>query len=121
MSLHSLLKSKRKWRRASVSTSKSDKYGSGSDWQQLYHDYAGSRKDDDSGTQHQQLQDPRAQSPTLFGMLASKRLAKQLAGKMYAKREFLPTYRMQPDARFDCVVVYDIIKNRVDSRMQEFT
>ena len=57
---------------------------------------------------------------TLYGMMTSKKFARQLAGKMYAKREFLPTYRMEPKVHFDCYVVYDIIKNQVVTKMEGF-
>ena len=72
--------------------------------------------------------------PTLFGLLASKRLAKQFASRVYARRTAPssstsrydtasyaePTYRMEPRIRFDVKQVRDCIEDIVSARMKGF-
>ena len=75
-----------------------------------------------------------APGTTLFGLMASKRLARQFANRVIAKRHagsesttlqhhqpaVEPTYRMEPLVRFQVGRVEDSMRNLVDMRMRAF-
>ena len=75
---------------------------------------------------------PPHESLSLFGLLASKRLAKHAAHKMYSRRPSAPsryatelalqqpTYRMEPLRIFDRDAVYSAMRNIVTRRMRGF-
>jgi hypothetical protein len=56
----------------------------------------------------------------LFSMMTIKRLARQMASKVYAKRSTQPTYRMHPAITFDCALAHEIITQMLDFRLRDF-
>ena len=58
---------------------------------------------------------------TLFTrMMNIKRMARQMASKVYAKRSMRPTYRMEPIIKFDCALAYKLIDQLVQYRLTDF-
>lgn len=71
---------------------------------------------------------------TFFSLMASKRLARQFASRVRAKRRapsesvattvqvtYEPTYRMEPQKKFEPEKVKNIVQSMVDSHMNGFT
>ncbi|KAI0232387.1 Tctex1 domain-containing protein 1 [Lamellibrachia satsuma] len=67
-------------------------------------------------------------SPTIFSLMASKRLARQIASRVYARRSIVakerarrvrlePTYRTGPTRPFQSHLARDVIRQVVDSRL----
>ncbi|KAL8603554.1 hypothetical protein ACOMHN_052783 [Nucella lapillus] len=81
---------------------------------------------------------PRSTGPTLFGLLASKRLAKRFASRFHRRRlgtmsslmssaaglppvvNMEPTYRMEPQRKFRPTQVEKMLKAVMDEKMSKF-